>query len=337
MRRAAFQRRTDVGVVCLLCPRRCALGEGDSGFCRARTVEKGVLYARTYGCASSLHIAPSEIKPFFHYKPGALWLSVGSLGCNLRCPGCQNYHIAHSSVSDEELSQTERLTPDSLVGLAVKRKTAGLSFTYNEPIIWSEFLLDAATEAHHAGLAVNLVTNGYATPKAWRRVLRAIDAVRMDVKGYFKETTIRVANMEHPEVVRRNAEETKAVGLHLEIITNLVPTLNDDEDELCRIADWIVEKLGDETPWHLTRFVPHLELSHLPSTPLERIEAAMEIAERAGLKFVYSGNIWGHRGEKTYCPDCGAVLIERYGCSLQKNRLKSGKCPDCGRKIPVIE
>ena len=322
--------------ICDVCPRGCRLKEGQIGFCRVRMLRDGRNICRTYGAVAALHIAPSEIKPFFHFKPAARWLSVGGLGCNLRCPGCQNHHIAHSRVRDEELSRLQHLEPGQLVRLAKEAGCVGLSFTYNEPIIWWEYVVDAGYAAKEAGLLMNLVTNGYACEGVWRRLLDVCDAVRIDFKGFSEEVTRRAANLGQPEVVRRNAKIANDLGVHVEIISNIIPTINDAEDELRATAEWIVENLGVDVAWHLTRFVPHLRLSHLPPTPLETLEKGREIGLAAGLRFVYLGNVPGHPAENTYCPQCGACVVRRFHTEIVAVNIRNGRCAKCGAEIPIV-
>lgn len=323
---------------CDVCPRGCILSDGNVGYCGVRVNKEGANLCRTYGRVAALHVSPSEIKPFFHFKPGAKWLSVGGLGCNLRCPGCQNHHIAHSSVSDEELLNTEHLDPNDLVRLAMEKNCVGISFTYNEPIIWWEFVKETALAAKKEGLLVNLVTNGYATEKIWSELLSVCDAVRIDFKGYSAEVTQRSANFKHPYVVRRNAKAVRNANLHLEIISNIIPTINDDEADLRRTAEWIVENLGSETPWHITRFVPHLHLSHLPPTPVSTLERGRRIGLEVGLRYVYIGNVPGHPAESTYCPECGTTVVKRIHLEIVEVNLdtKDSKCLKCGTRIKIV-
>ena len=323
-------------VVCDVCPRGCRLKEGQIGFCRVRMLQDGKNICRTYGLVAALHVSPSEIKPFFHFKPGAKWLSVGTLGCNLRCPGCQNHHLAHSPITEADLSRLDRIEPQELVHLAQKAGCVGLSFTYNEPIIWWEYVVEAAKAAKEAGLLVNLVTNGYAGERVWRALLEVCDAVRVDFKGFSAAVTLRAANMKHPEIVRENALAAKKAGLHVEIISNIIPTINDAEVELRKSAEWIAKNLGPDTPWHITRFVPHLRFSHLPWTPVETLERAREIGLQAGLRYVYLGNVPGHPAESTYCPQCKTLIVKRIHVEIVKVNIRDGVCPKCGMKIPII-
>lgn len=318
---------------CEVCQRYCLLDEGQTGFCRTRARRGEKIESFIFGRVSSLHIAPSEAKPLFHFYPGERWLSLGSLGCNFRCPGCQNWHIAHSPVK-EDLKQTEELSPEEVVKLSRKEKCMGISWTYNEPALWFEYTLQTSMLAKEAGLLTNYVTNGSISPSALDYIAPYLDAFRVDIKGFSKETYRKVANFPNfkgiLEVTSRASNYWK---IHIECVTNVIPTLNDDSEELRSIARWIKSELGSDIPWHITRFSPHLHLSHLPPTPVEKLERARELALEEGLQFVYLGNVPGHPAENTYCPRCGSLLIERYHFEVLKNLIKDSSCPSCGRHI----
>lgn len=333
LKEALFYKRAGDAVECHICPRFCKIPEGKTGYCQTRLATGGKLFSLAYGRVAAMHIAPSEIKPFFHYLPGALWLSVGTLGCNFRCPGCQNYYLAHAKKKEfEDAGVTE---PEELVSIAEKRKTVGLSFTYNEPTIWLEFTVDCAKLAKERGLLVNYVTNGFISKEALSCLLPHLDAARIDVKGFSSATYQRIANTEDFSAVLDSAVTMKAAGKHIEIVTNLTPGYNDNEDELRELALWILTSLGENTPWHITRFYPHLKLSHIPPTPVESLVRAREIGLSTGLCFVYLGNVPGHKAENTFCPKCGKMVIERYGCALVKTNLVGSKCTLCSEDIWV--
>ena len=319
---------------CLACQRRCVLSEGQRGYCNTRENRSGELVSLTYGRVAALHWAEVERKPLFHFYPGRVMLSVGSVGCNFRCPGCQNWQLAHADI-DHEISQTQFIPPGRLVGLAVDRHALGISWTYNEPAIWFEYTLDGARLAKDASLKTNTVTNGSLTTEALDRIGPFLDAYRVDLKGFSERTYRRIANFPNFEGILEVARRAKHHwGMHVECVTNVIPTLNDNEDELRRLAAWIVESLGSEVPWHVTRFVPHHRLSHLRSTPVEVLEKTRQIGLDAGLDFVYIGNVPGHPAENTRCPGCGEVVIERAALSTPRVLLDGNACPSCGTVIP---
>lgn len=333
VKEARFYEQVEDVVECHVCPRFCRIREGAVGFCQTRVAVGGKLFSLAYGRVAAMHISPSEIKPLFHYLPGALWLSVGTLGCNFRCPGCQNYHLAHAGKDDFE--SVDVTAPEELVRIAKERETVGLSFTYNEPTVWLEYTVDCAKLAKEKGLLVNYVTNGFISKEALSWLLPHLDAARIDLKGFSSATYRRIANTEELSAVLETAQTMREAGKHIEIVTNLTPGYNDDESELKELANWIRTSLGENTPWHITRFYPHLKLSHIQTTPLESLLRAREIGLSSGLRFVYIGNVPGHGAENTYCPECGKVVIERYGCALIKTNLTGSRCAFCSEDICV--
>ena len=325
---------SDGGVRCKACQRRCVLQEGALGFCGVRENRGGVLAALSYGRVAARHMANVERKPLFHFYPGRIMLSVGSLGCNFRCPGCQNRPLAHAAVP-QELQGVAYVPPEALVEEAASQGVLGISFTYNEPAIWFEYTLDTFRLAKAAGLMTNYVTNGSLTAEALDETGAYLDAYRVDIKGFSEDTYSRVANFGPYRGILAVAERARHKwGMHVECVTNVIPTLNDAEEQLRATAEWIAGSLGPETPWHVTRFVPHGQLSHLGYTPLSALERAREIGLEAGLRFVYLGNVPGHPAENTHCPECGIVLIRRSGLGLPEAALDGAACPGCGYQLP---
>ncbi len=323
-------------VRCRVCRRLCVIAAGERGFCLTRENRDGELYTLTYGAVSSLHVAPIEAKPLFHFYPGTPWLSLGSLGCNCRCPGCQNWQIAHARPGEAE-RQARELAPDEAVALALERGCKGFSWTYNEPTMWLEYTIDASRLARTKGLLANYVTNSYITPEALDAVAPYLDAWRVDIKAFDREAYRKLANIADFEGILESAERAKKHhGLHVECVTNIVPGYNDDAAQLGALAAWIAAALGPDTPWHVTRFVPHLDLADVPATPVATLERAHAIGREAGLQYVYIGNVPGHKAEHTYCHVCGALLIERRGHGVAQNRMLGSLCPFCGARIPGV-
>jgi len=324
----------DKSIQCNVCQRRCLIKDGKLGYCFTRLNDGGRLYSLIYSRVSCCMVSPIEKKPLFHFYPGSQWLSLGTLGCNFRCPGCQNWDIAHAKANRKE-SQTEYLTPQESVDLAKKHKCKGISWTYNEPTIWFEYTLDGARLAKENDLLTNYVTNGFITPEALDLIGPYLDAFRVDLKGFSNDFYKKICHVDDfkgiLEVTRRAKEKW---GMWIEIITNVTPGYNDDEKQLRGIASWIKNDLGKETPWHVTQFVPHLELSHIPTTPVSILVKAREIGFEEGLQYVYLGNVWGHPAENTHCHDCKKLLIERKGFYISRNYIKDGKCLFCGTVIP---
>jgi pyruvate formate lyase activating enzyme len=293
----------------------------------------GELYSLIYGKVSSIRVSPIEIKPLFHFYPGSRWLSLGSLGCNFLCPGCQNREISHAD-PEKEIPLTEYISPEKAVQLATGENCKGISWTYNEPTLSLEYTLDTAKKAKEKGLLTNYVTNGYITPEAMKLLGPSLDAYRVDLKGFSAHAYKRIANISDFEGILEIIKMAKYKwGMHIEIITNLTPGFNDNERQLHDMARWIVDQLGSETPWHITRFVPHLKLSHLTHTPISKLEQARQIGMDNGLRYVYLGNVPGHPAENTYCPECGKLLIERQNYQILRYNLKGSKCNFCNQKI----
>lgn len=314
---------------CGICQRRCKIPRGGVGYCRTKINYEGVLYDTIYGVISSAAADPIEKKPVFHYKPGSMVFSVGTLGCNFRCVFCQNWKIAYAdSVESAAGSCKTGITPELLVRMAIDNGCGGVAWTYNEPGIWLNYTLDCARLCKEHGLYTIYVTNGYATPEHLDMIGPYLDVYRVDLKSMdddFYKKLIKVPSVQGILDVTIRAK--KEWGMHIECVTNIIPGWNDSEDNLTRTAKWIVDNLGDHTPWHVTRFFPYGELSDIPPTPPETLEAAVRIGQQAGLKFVYLGNYQTQTGENTYCPRCGNLAIERSGYTTNIVGLNDdGKC-----------
>jgi pyruvate formate lyase activating enzyme len=313
----------------------CVIGPGKSGACRARLNRDGRLYLLIYDRVCSVAADPVEKKPLYHFFPGTTVLSLGSLGCNFACRHCQNWQIAHADPA-EATRDLRDLPIRNLSVLAANNECQGVAWTYNEPTIWLEYILDGAQAAHEHGLYTVMVTNGYITADALSVLGPHIDAYRVDVKGFTDRQYRDLCKIPSLTPVLESAELAKAKhGCHVEIVTNVIPTFNDDDATLSGIARWIVERLGADTPWHVTRFMPHLEFAHLPPTPIATLEAAVKTGHDAGLEFVYLGNVPGHEGENTVCPNCKRLLVRRTGFAVEDVALRGTFCAMCGRNVNV--
>lgn len=329
-----YDRVKNDAVRCHICQRRCTIQEGGRGYCRTRENQKGKLIPKTYGLVSSLMISPIEKKPVYHFYPGSEWLSLGSFGCNFRCPGCQNWEIAHSTVQ-KEIKTVRFISPPELIQIALKNRCFGISWTYNEPTLWLEYTLEGARLAKANNLFTNYVTNGFITVEALDSIGPFLDVFRVDLKGFSRDSYQKIAHIDDftgiLEVILTARNKWK---MHVEIVTNIIPDYNDDESDLKRMADWISKELGEDTPWHLTRFFPHLQLSHIPPTPVKKLEKIRKMGLDRGLKYVYLGNVYGGEGENTSCPQCGQTVIIRNGLQTREIHLDEGKCPFCSTPIP---
>jgi pyruvate formate lyase activating enzyme len=344
-----YEKFNDGQVRCFLCPRYCHIGDGKAGYCGVRKNEKGTLYTLIYGKISSVNVDPIEKKPLFHFHPGSKVFSIGTLGCNMRCIHCQNWEIAHvvlvEGMGHEDgkvfniltENRTEIISPEKAVEMALDSGAEGIAFTYNEPTIWFEYVYDVAKLAKEKGLYTVFVTNGYITKEALDAIAPYLDAFRVDIKGFTKDFYHKLARVNNFEVILEATKRAKNDWkLHVEVITLVIPGWNDDEASLKGIAGWIYKELGENTPWHVTRFVPHLDLKDIHTTPVETLELAREIGMNAGLKYVYTGNVPGDTGENTYCPKCANLLIERIGFDAMIMGLDGKNCDKCGTAIPVI-
>ena len=333
MKREAYLYTVLAGgtVQCNTCERRCVIREGRQGWCGTRVNEGGRLFSLIYGEVSSLSINPIEKKPVFHFFPGSSWLSLGSVGCNFRCPGCQNWDIAHWK---EGPMDTQYLSPDDAVSQAKEAGCLGISWTFNEPTLWFEYTLDSAKLAKEQGLYTNYVTNGYLTAEALDLLAPCLDVYRVDIKGFSDRTYSRIGHIRNFATILATTVKAKNLGIHVEVVTNVIPGYNDDERELRGLAVWIKANLGQETPWHVTRFYPHHELTHVSATPITTLERIRSMGKKAGLWYVYLGNVPGHDGENTRCHQCDELLIERYIFDVLRNKITNNACPTCGAVIP---
>lgn len=300
-------------VGCNICQRRCRIPRGGVGYCRTKINYEGTLYDTIYGVISSANADPIEKKPVFHYKPGSLCFSVGTLGCNFRCVFCQNWQIAYADAIESRVGGCSTgVTPEKLVGLAKSHACSGVAWTYNEPGIWLNYTLDCARLCKARELYTVYVTNGFATPEHLDLIGPHLDVYRVDIKSmedkFYKELIKAPSVAGILDVTVRAKQKW---NMHVECVTNIIPGWNDSEDNLRKTASWIADNLGTDTPWHVTRFFPYGELSEVPPTPPETLHGAAKIGKECGLNFVYIGNMVTETGENTYCPKCGNLAVER--------------------------
>jgi pyruvate formate lyase activating enzyme len=328
-----YEKLPDSRVRCHTCQWRCRINPEKNGVCGMYRNQDGVLFNLNYARVSSAAADPIEKKPLFHFYPGSLCFSLGSLGCNFQCRHCQNWEISTAD-SSSLMSGCRELLPEAAIKLALQNRCQGIAWTYNEPTVWFEYTLDSAKLAKKNDLYTVYVTNGYATPEALDTIGPYLDAWRVDIKGFSDEFYKSLSGVPHWREILDVAKRAKEKwGMHVEVITNIVPTFNDDDAQLNGIAGWIKEELGELTPWHVTRFYPHHKVDHLPPTPLDTIERACEIGRKAGLKFIYAGNVTGHKSESTCCYNCGKVNVNRVGYDTVITGLNGSKCLFCGAEL----
>ncbi len=328
-----YEKLSGSRVRCHICQWRCLIGPGKLGVCRMRQNQDGILFTLNYGLTSSLAVDPIEKKPLYHFFPGSQVFSLGTWGCNFHCKHCQNWQIAFGTPeAAERLSQY--VSPETAIALTQQNGCSGISWTYNEPTVWFEYTLDSAKLAKEAGLYTVYVTNGFLTPEALDTIGPYLDAFRVDIKGFtdvFYRDLAKVHRWREILEVTKRAQEHW--DMHVEVITNIIPTMNDDEAQLAAIAVWIRDNLGELAPWHVTRFYPHHLLRHLPPTPVATLERAYEIGRQAGLRFVYLGNVAGHPGENTLCYSCGNLVVRRVGYETYPIGLEGSRCRFCRTEL----
>ncbi|MBO3804201.1 MAG: AmmeMemoRadiSam system radical SAM enzyme [Candidatus Brockarchaeota archaeon] len=324
----------DKSVRCDLCARRCRIQVGKTGFCRVRKNLDGTLYSLNYAKAVAANADPMEKKPLYHFLPRRTTYSIATVGCNLACSYCLNW-----SISQEEEIVGRNLPPERVVQEALSLGCSAVSYTYTEPTIFFEWAFDTSRLAHGRGLKNTFVTNGYMTPEAVGAIAPHLDAATVDFKGNANAEFYRkFAQAPSVDPIFESLKEMKAKKIHLEVTDLVVPKYGDSLDDARKLAAWIVDNLGPETPFHVLRFHPDYKLLDLPSTPIEAIERTLRVAKEEGLRYVYGGNVPGHSAENTYCPHCGELLIERWGFSVVKWNVTEGKtCPECGARIPIVD
>jgi len=318
-------------VHCLLCPNSCRLPDGHIGLCRVRKNVGGKLYALSYGQTAAVHADPIEKKPFYHVLPGAQAFSLATPGCNMRCLFCQNWEISQAFPWEVE---TRAMTPEEAVAATLRAGCQVIAFTYSEPTIFYEYMLDIAKLAKAKGLKTLVVSNGYIQPEPLKALLPFIDAYKVDFKAFNPKFYTELTGGSLAPVLD-TLKLVRQSGVWLEIVNLLVTGENDGEDEVRQLARWIKENLGDDVPLHFSRFHPMHKLSNLPPTPVETVIRARAIAREEGLKFVYTGNIPYAEGDSTYSPQTGKIVIERRGYFVVRNALRDGVTPD-GETIPGV-
>ncbi|MEE8373949.1 MAG: AmmeMemoRadiSam system radical SAM enzyme [Dehalococcoidia bacterium] len=328
-----YEELPDSVVRCNVCQWRCVVKPQKSGLCRVRQNVDGVLQILNYGEVSSVAVDPIEKKPLFHFHPASQVFSLGGWGCNFHCKHCQNWQIS-CQTPWEGREDSRQISPETSIELTKKYNCQGIAWTYNEPVIWLEYTLDSARLAKAEGLYTVYVTNGYATAEALDTIGPYLDAWRVDVKGFSDSFYRQLAKVTRWRGILDVAERAqKKWGMHVEVVTNIIPTMNDDDTQLEGIAAWIRDHLGELTPWHVTRFYPQHELRGIPPTPVATLERAYDIGKKAGLRFVYVGNLHGHEGENTACYSCGQVAVKRTGYQTQPVGLDGSRCRHCGTEL----
>jgi pyruvate formate lyase activating enzyme len=327
-----YDKAANRKIKCKLCPRGCTVGDKERGYCGVRENRGGTYYTLVHSRVCAAHVDPVEKKPLFHYLPGSLAFSLATAGCNVNCKFCQNWDISQSR---PEQIPSEYLPPQRIAELAKHYDCPTIAYTYSEPVIFSEFLMDTADAGHEAGVRSIVVSNGYMQEEALKAAYGKMDAVKIDLKS-FSESYYRDVVTGQLKAVLESLVTLRKMGKWLEIVYLVVPGLNDGDAEFTGLARWVKANLGVDVPLHFTQFHPQYLLKNLPITPVQTLERAKAIADAEGVHFVYIGNVPGHPSQNTYCPQCKKLLVERVGFTASRMLIQKNACTFCGRSIPGV-
>jgi pyruvate formate lyase activating enzyme len=323
-------------VQCRLCSFRCRIGEGKLGHCNVRKNIGGKLYSLNYHKVCATNVDPIEKKPMYHFQPGSRSFSIAAVGCNFRCEFCQNWQISQAALETGRIDG-EAIAPEQIVAAAVRSGCKSIAYTYTEPTIFMELCNDCARPAKERGLANVFVSNGYMTREAIDFAADWLDGINVDLKAFTDDYYKKLCSARLEPVLDSIAYIAKETNIWIEITTLLLPGQNDSEEELKKLAGWLVTEAGPEVPWHISRFYPQYKYTDSEPTPRESLQRAEEIGKAAGLHYVYLGNVPGTDGENTYCYNCHTKLIGRIGYRITAHQIKDSKCPNCGTAIAGFE
>ncbi len=327
-----YKKLTDERVECELCPRGCKIADLERGYCGVRENRGGKYYTLVHSRVCALNVDPIEKKPLFHYLPGAKAYSIATAGCNIECKFCQNWQI--SQFRPEQLNNM-KLPPEEVVKFAKEERCEVIAYTYSEPVIFYEYVYDTARAARRGGVKSVMISNGYIKEEPLTKLCKELDAVKIDFKA-FTEKFYRETCSGELKPVLDTLLTLKDLGIWFEVVMLIVPTLNDSHEELKDMCSWINRNLGTDVPIHFSRFHPTYKIKNLPPTPIKTLERARDIALDSGLNFAYLGNVPGHPGENTYCPDCKELVIRRAGHTILQNSLEGSACGNCQHPIPGV-
>jgi len=327
-----YQKLQNRKIKCKLCPRECTVGDKERGYCGVRENRGGTYYTLVHSRVCAAHVDPVEKKPLFHYLPGSLAFSIATAGCNVNCKFCQNWDISQSR---PEQIPADYTPPQRIAALAKQHSCPTIAYTYSEPVVFAEFLMDTADAGHAAGVRSIVVSNGYMQEEALREAYGKMDAVKIDLKA-FTEQYYRDVVTGQLKPVLETLVTLKKMGKWTEIVYLVLPGMNDGDAELRGLAQWIKANLGEDVPLHFTQFHPEYLLKNLPITPVPTLERAKAIADAEGLHYVYIGNVPGHPAQNTYCPQCRKMLVERVGFTASQMLIRKNSCPFCRHPIPGV-
>lgn len=328
-----YKKLSEDRIRCDLCNHHCVIGDNERGICGVRENKDGTLYSLVYRKIIASHVDPIEKKPLFHFYPGSYSFSIATVGCNFKCTHCQNSDISQMPAEHKNIIGQDA-SPDDVIRSAMKNECSSISYTYTEPTIFMEYALDVAKIAKSKGLKNVFVTNGYMTEEVLNDIYPYMDAANVDLKGFTEEHYQNVCGAKLKPVLD-SIRLMKKLGVWVEITTLIIPTVNDSDNELREIAEFILS-IGAETPWHVSRFHPTYKMLNIPSTPVHTVIKARQIGLEVGLRYVYTGNIAGDNGENTFCYNCGKILIQRYGYNIGNINIKDSKCAFCNADIDIV-
>ncbi len=327
-----YTKLDELKIKCELCPRECVIGDRERGYCGVRENQDGTYYTLVHSRPCTYHVDPIEKKPLFHFLPGTQAFSIATAGCNMECKFCQNWNI--SQFRPEQV-RSYKMTPEDIARDAKKTGSASVAYTYSEPVIFYEYMYDCAVAARKEGVKSVMISNGYILEKPMRELCAVLDGVKIDLKAMTEKFYTETCSG-HLQPVLDTLVLLKELGMWFELVVLIIPTLNDSPQEIEQMAKWVYSELGPDVPIHFSAFHPMYKIQNLPRTPVRTLERCRKIARDAGLRFAYLGNVRGHPGEHTYCPECNEILIRRQGYIIIKNTIKNGKCPKCEATIPGV-
>ncbi len=327
-----YEKLPNKRVKCLLCPRECAIDNLETGYCGVRTNRGGIYYTMVYGRPVTAHNDPIEKKPLFHFLPGSKAFSIATVGCNVNCKFCQNWEI--SQVGPSQVPSYDA-PPEVIVESAKSGGAQSIAYTYTEPVVFAEYMYDTARLGRSRGIRSVMITNGYINAQPMIDLCGVLDAVKVDLKAFTQKFYDEMVTGELKPVLD-TLELLKKQGMWTEIVYLVIPTWNDDPGEIREMAQWIKSDLEVDTPVHFSRYHPQYLVKNIPPTPVSTLEKCHSICREEGLRYVYIGNVPGHRAEKTYCPECGEVVVDRTGYYIKSVNIKEGRCIKCGARIAGV-
>ena len=325
-------RHSSAYVKCLLCAKTCLIPDGERGACRARMNVGGEMRSLVYGRPIAIHIDPIEKKPFYHFLPGSAAYSIATAGCPLHCKFCQNWELSQSAPEDHPDGYAP---PETIVAGAESARAPVIAFTYNEPTVFTEYLLDIAARGKVSGLRSVLISCGFMTEEPLAEMCQTLDAIKIDLKGFSGDFYNKVCSADLQPVLRSIKQAARS-GVHLEIVNLVVPTLNDSDRMMRGLVEWVMGEVGPDVPVHFTRFHPDYQMMNLPPTPVATLEKARDLAMERGIRYAFVGNVPGHPGNNTYCPSCHKPVIKRSNFFITESNMKDGKCGHCGASIAGV-